>query len=107
MHLRYLENYLEINMEEAVIILSVLLVSSILFIINLSRKVEANEDYVEELEKSNTDFYIFFKDLKSQVNKSNSHLKQIDRLGSFEADDETGYVFKEISDIIEKLNKRF
>jgi|TARA_R110000803_G_scaffold42850_6_gene91762 hypothetical protein len=94
-------------MEEAVIILSVLLVSSILFIINLSRKVEANEDYVEELEKSNTDFYIFFKDLKSQVNKSNSHLKQIDRLGSFEADDETGYVFKEISDIIEKLNKRF
>ena len=49
-------------MEEAVIILSVLLVSSILFIINLSRKVEANEDYVEELEKSNTDFYIFFKE---------------------------------------------
>jgi len=87
--------------------LSVLLVSSILFIINLTRKIEANEDYIEELETSNTDFYQFFKDIKTQVNKSNSHLKQIDRLGSFESDDETGYVFKEINDIVEKLNKRF
>jgi len=90
-----------------IIILSILLVSSILFIINLTRKIEANEDYIEELETSNTDFYQFFKDIKIQVNKSNSHLKQIDRLGSFEADDETGYVFKEITNIVEKLNQRF
>ena len=107
MHLRYLENYLEINMEIIITILSILLVSSILFIINLTRKIEANEDYIEELETSNTDFYQFFKDIKTQVNKSNSHLKQIDRLGSFESDDETGYVFKEITNIVEKLNQRF
>ncbi len=94
-------------MEITIIILSILLVSSILFIINLTRKIEANEDYIEELETSNTDFYQFFKDIKIQVNKSNSHLKQIDRLGSFEADDETGYVFKEITNIVEKLNQRF
>ena len=94
-------------MEITIIILSVLLVSSILFIINLTRKIESNEDYIEELETSNTDFYQFFKDIKTQVNKSNSHLKQIDRLGSFEADDETGYVFKEINNIVEKLNQRF
>jgi len=94
-------------MEITIIILSILLVSSILFIINLTRKIEANEDYIEELETSNTDFYQFFKDIKTQVNKSNSHLKQIDRLGSFEADDETGYVFKEITNIVEKLNQRF
>lgn len=94
-------------MEITIIILSILLVSSILFIINLTRKIEANEDYIEELETSNTDFYQFFKDIKTQVNKSNSHLKQIDRLGSFEADDETGYVFKEINNIVEKLNQRF
>lgn len=107
MHPNYSESYLEINMEITIIILSVLLVSSILFIINLTRKIEANEDYIEELETSNTDFYQFFKDIKTQVNKSNSHLKQIDRLGSFEADDETGYVFKEINNIVEKLNQRF
>jgi len=94
-------------MEITIIILSILLVSSILFIINLTRKIEANEDYIEELETSNTDFYQFFKDIKIQVNKSNSHLKQIDRLGSFESDDETGYVFKEITNIVEKLNQRF
>jgi len=94
-------------MEITIIILSILLVSSILFIINLTRKIEANEDFIEELETSNTDFYQFFKDIKIQVNKSNSHLKQIDRLGSFEADDETGYVFKEITNIVEKLNQRF
>jgi|TARA_R110002073_G_scaffold108768_1_gene244419 hypothetical protein len=94
-------------MEIIITILSILLVSSILFIINLTRKIEANEDYIEELETSNTDFYQFFKDIKTQVNKSNSHLKQIDRLGSFESDDETGYVFKEITNIVEKLNQRF
>ena len=94
-------------MEIIITILSILLVSSILFIINLMRKMEAVEDYIEELETSNTDFYQFFKDIKTQVNKSNSHLKQIDRLGSFESDDETGYVFKEITNIVEKLNQRF
>ena len=34
--------------------------------------------------------------IKTQVNKSNSHLKQIDRLGSFESDDEIGFFFKSI-----------
>jgi hypothetical protein len=71
------------------------------------RKIEANEDYIEDLENSNTDFYTFFNELKTQVGKSNSHMKQIDRLGSFESDDETGFVFKELKDIVEKINQRF
>jgi hypothetical protein len=29
-------------------------------------------------------------------------MRQIDRLGSFESDDETGYVFKELKDIVEQ-----
>jgi hypothetical protein len=91
----------------AIIILSVVLVISILFNINLLRKIEASEDYVEELEKSNTDYYSFFQELKKRINNSNSHLKQIDRLGSFEADDETGFIFKEIKDIMKKLNQGF
>jgi len=33
-------------MEIIITILSILLVSSILFIINLTRKIEANEDYI-------------------------------------------------------------
>jgi peptidoglycan hydrolase CwlO-like protein len=91
----------------SIIILSVLLSGSIFFNINLLRKIEANEDYIEDLENSNTDFYTFFNELKTQVGKSNSHMKQIDRLGSFESDDETGFVFKELKDIVEKINQRF
>ncbi len=107
MHRNYLENYLEINMLISIIVLSSLLLVSIFFNINLLRKIEANEDYVEDLENSNTEFYTFFKELKNQIGRSNSHMKQIDRLGSFESDDETGFVFKELKDIVEKINKRF
>tara|TARA_Y100000114_G_C11749468_1_gene323449 strand:- start:212 stop:496 length:285 start_codon:yes stop_codon:yes gene_type:complete len=91
----------------SIIVLSSLLLVSIFFNINLLRKIEANEDYVEDLENSNTEFYTFFKELKNQIGRSNSHMKQIDRLGSFESDDETGFVFKELKDIVEKINKRF
>jgi hypothetical protein len=91
----------------AVIILSVVLVISILININLLRKIESNEDYIDDLEKSNTNYYTFFSELKTKVNNSNSHLKQIDRLGSFESDDETGFIFKEIKDIMNKLNQGF
>ncbi len=90
-----------------VIILSVVLLISILFNINLLRKVEASEDYINDLEKSNTDYYTFFDMLKNRINQSNSKLKQIDRLGSFQSDDEIGFIFKEIKDIMEKLNQGF
>lgn len=88
-------------------ILSVILTISILINFNQMRKQEALEGYIEELENSNTEYYQFFTTLKSRINESNSKLKQIDRLGSFEADDETGFVFTELRDIIEDLNKGF
>ena len=92
---------------EIIITLSIVLVVSILLNINLLRKLETTEDYISDLEDSNSNFDSFFSELKTQVNKTNSHMKQIDRLGSFESDDETGYVFKELKNIEEKLNKRF
>ena len=88
-------------------ILSVILTISLLINFNQMRKQEALESYIEELENSNTEYYQFFTTLKSRINESNSKLKQIDRLGSFEADDETGFVFTELRDIIEDLNKGF
>ena len=71
------------------------------------RKQEALESYIEELENSNTEYYQFFTTLKSRMNESNSKLKQIDRMGSFEADDETGFIFSELRDIVDDLNKGF
>ena len=88
-------------------ILSVLLTASLLVNLNQMRKQEAFEEYIEELENSNTEYYQFFTTLKSRMNESNSKLKQIDRLGSFEADDETGFIFTELRDIIDQLNKGF
>jgi len=34
-------------------------------------------------------------------------MKEIDRIGSFEADDETGYIFKNIYDIISQLEEYY
>jgi len=97
---------LEINMI-TIIILSILLCISILINFNQMRKQEALESYIDELENSNTEYYQFFTALKSRMNESNSKLKQIDRLGSFQADDETGFIFSELRDIIDELNKGF
>ena len=90
-----------------IIILSVLLLISIFVNINQLRKQEAQSDYIAELETSNTEFYTFFQKLKTQIGESNSKLKQIDRLGSFEADDETGFAFRELKDIYDDLNRGF
>ena len=90
-----------------IIILSVILTISILINFNQMRKQEALEEYIDELENSNTEYYQFFTTLKARLNESNSKLKQIDRLGSFEADDETGFIFTELRDIIDDLNKGF
>ena len=94
-------------METIIIVLSVVLAISLFVNINQLRKQESQSDYIEELENSNTEYYSFFQRLKTQIGESNSKLKQIDRLGSFESDDETGFAFKELKDIYEDLNKGF
>ena len=90
-----------------IIILATLLTVSIAVNINQLRKQESQSDYITDLENSNTEYYSFFQKLKTQIGESNSKLKQIDRLGSFEADDETGFAFKELKDIYDDLNRGF
>ena len=75
--------------------------------IRLMKRVESMEDYVAEVEKSNDEYFKFFSQLKTRVTDSYSHLKNIDRLGSFESDDETGYIYKELKKIIEALKQGF
>jgi hypothetical protein len=91
----------------AVIITSALLLASILLNLNQMRKQEKLEEYIEELENSNTNYYTFYNDLKQMSNESYSRMRQIDRIGSFEADDEIGFIFKDIKLIIEELNRKF
>ena len=63
---------------------------------NLLRKNEAIEDVVEEQEKIISDF-------AKLVDDSMRKMKDLDTKGAFESDDETGFVFKQLYEIIEKL----
>ena len=88
-----------------IIILGVLLTISVFVNINQMRKQEQQEDYIEDLENSNTEYYTFFQKLKTQIGEGNSKLKQIDRLGSFESSDEVGTTFNIIKEVMEDLNR--
>jgi light-regulated signal transduction histidine kinase (bacteriophytochrome) len=89
----------------AISILSVLLITAIFVIFNLLRKVETLETYVEELEMSNQSYDNFYSVLKQHVGNAYSYIRNLDRLGSFESDDETGAVFNEIKAVLDMLNK--
>ena len=94
-------------MEIAIIVLSIATIILTITSYRLMKRVESMEDYVAEVEKSNDEYVKFFSQLKTRVTESYSHLKNIDRLGSFESDDETGYIYKELKKIIEALKQGF
>ena len=89
-----------------IVITTISIAFGISFLINLNqmRKQEQLEDYINDLEESNLKYYELFGSLRSRLGDSYSRMKAIDRLGSFEADDETGYIFKELKDIIKQLH---
>ena len=88
-----------------VIILSVALAISVLVNINQLRKQEDQTDYIDDLEKSNTNYYNFFEQLKTKVNQANSEIRNADRIGAFENSDEVGTSFKIIKEVMEDLNR--
>ena len=89
----------------AIIILSVVLLTSLLVNINQLRKQEDRADYIEELESSNLNYYNFFDSLKTKINQANSEIRNADRLGAFEASDEVGTSFKLIKEVMDDLNR--
>lgn len=85
----------------------VLLIISVFVNYNLNRKLEDSEDYIDDLESANLNYYTWFNKFKAKLGESQSRIKQVDRVGSFEADDETGFVFKTLKEVIDDLNKEF
>ena len=55
--MKMIMDYTENNMTTTIIILSVILIVSVFGNINQLRKQEAQTDYIEDLEKSNTEYY--------------------------------------------------
>ena len=88
-----------------IIILSIVLAVSLFVNINQLRKQEDHSDYIEDLEKSNLDYYNFFEQLKTKINQANSEIRNADRLGAFEASDEVGTSFKLIKEVMDDLNR--
>ena len=88
-----------------IIVLATLLVVSTFVNINQLRKQEAQSDYIEDLENSNTDYYNFLQSLKTKVTEANSEIRNADRLGAFESSDEVGTSFKIIKEVMEDLNR--
>ena len=72
------------------IILGVLLILESYVVWNLMRKTEVLESWVEQ-----------FNEIIISVN---AELKLIDTKGSFQSDDETGAIFKQIQQTVNKLN---
>jgi len=83
-----------------IVILSVLTLILGYTTYNLLRKNEAVEDVVEEQE-------VLISEIAERIDGSMARMKEIDRLGSFEADDETGFIFKNMYEIISELENYY
>jgi hypothetical protein len=91
----------------SIILLSILLVISIYVNINLTKKFEK----IEEMAENSVDILLenekLLTSLKNRLLSQQSYLRQLDRIGAFEADDETGYFFKELKSIINDISLYF
>lgn len=58
------------------------------------------QEYIEELEATNQFMY-------QRIDQSYSAMKQIDRLGAFEAEDEAGTTFQLLNQVIVELKDQF
>lgn len=85
-------------MEWGILIIVILILS--FTTINLLNKNEKLDDYNDELRKTVIDLY-------DAIDTAYNRMKDIDTLGSFEADDESGYVFKELKTIVDDLKEEF
>ena len=60
----------------------------------------------ETLEDAVLESDAFTETIITPIQKAYLRMKAIDRIGSFESDDEAGFIFKEIKSTMELLNKR-
>lgn len=79
-----------------VIFLILLLCGSTYSTYNLYKKYSE----LEKVSQENVDFIL---SVRARVLSQQSYLKQLDRKGAFESDDEVGYFFKELKKIINDI----
>jgi hypothetical protein len=82
----------------AIVLLSMLVVILGFTTYNLLKKNEAQEDILSS-------YMTYLNKISDIIDVSNKNLREIDSKGSFEADDEIGWFFKNIKMIQEVLNQ--
>ena len=82
----------------AIVLLSILVVILGFTTYNLLKKNEAQEDILSS-------YMTYLNKISDIIDVSNKNLREIDSKGSFEADDEIGWFFKNIKMIQEVLNQ--
>lgn len=90
-----------------IVVLSILLLASIYVNINLTKKFEKLEEMAENSVDVLMENEKFLTTLKNRLLSQQSYLRQLDRIGAFEADDETGYFFKELKSIVNDISTYF
>ena len=78
------------------IILSVVVILLLFALYNILRKYERIEEDFDSME-------LYIESLYLDLKKAIERMKALDTIGSFESDDETGFIFNQIKDMILKL----
>lgn len=86
-----------------IIVLTICLGISIFVNVNLTIKFEKLDEMAQESVDVLLENEKFLTELRNRIRSQQSYLRQLDRIGSFEADDETGYFFKEMKDIMNDI----
>ncbi len=81
----------------AVIILSVVLLTTFYIVWNLLRKVERLEDTANDLSE-----YLY--NTSTIIDQMNERVQEVDKRGTFESDDEVGFFFEQLKEIQSILN---
>ena len=72
---------------------------------NLLRKLEKQEDAMNNQATILASYLSYLNKLSDIIEFSSKKLKEVDRKGSFESDDEVGFFFEEIKQIQSTLNQ--
>ena len=73
---------------------------------NLIKRVELCEDYIKELELSLESYETIINFVRGQMLDTYARLIEVDSCGSFESDDEGGFIFKDIKELVSNLNDK-
>jgi hypothetical protein len=71
---------------------------------NLLRKIEKQEDMLEQQNKILVSYQSYLNKISDTIEVADKKLQEVDQRGSFKADDEIGFVFEQVKTVQTILN---